>query len=275
MKPLIALLLCLLQSTQDNSARVIAELVEKLRSERVEERDEATKKLRALGKAVLPALEEAAKDKDLELAGRARLILEGIESDARPRFKSTPDSPEMNVKAPDVFKARFSTSKGDFVIRVTRTWAPLGADRFFSLVKNGFYTDCRFFRVLPGFVSQFGIHGDPEISAPWKGASIEDDPVLQSNTRGRISFATRGPNTRTTQLFINFKDNSYLDAMGFTPIGEVVEGMEVVDRLHSDYGEGAPMGKGPSQAKIQLEGNKYLEAEFKDLDFIWSSKILE
>jgi peptidyl-prolyl cis-trans isomerase A (cyclophilin A) len=186
-----------------------------------------------------------------------------------------PSSPAVNKEAPKEFKAKFSTSQGDFVIKVTRDWAPLGADRFYNLVKNGFYDNCRFFRVISGFMCQFGINGDPAISAKWKEAKIKDDPVKEGNKRGRISFAMAGPNTRTSQVFINFKDNERLDGMGFASFGEVTEGMDVVDKLYSGYGEGAPRGNGPSQPKIQSDGNKYLEAEFGKLDYIKTAKIME
>ena len=186
-----------------------------------------------------------------------------------------PSSPDVNKEAPKEYKAKFSTSQGDFVIKVTRDWAPLGADRFYNLVKNGFYDNCRFFRVISGFMCQFGINGDPAISAKWREAKIKDDPVKEGNKRGRISFAMAGPNTRTSQVFINFKDNDRLDGMGFASFGEVVEGMDVVDKLHSGYGEGAPRGSGPNQAKVQSDGNKYLEAEFPKLDYIKSAKIME
>jgi peptidyl-prolyl cis-trans isomerase A (cyclophilin A) len=146
-----------------------------------------------------------------------------------------PRSPEMNQTAPETFKARFETSKGDFVIQAHRDWAPLGVDRFYNLVKNGFYDDVRFFRVLKGFMAQFGISGDAKLSSVWRDAKIQDDPVKAKNTRGMVSYAMAGPNTRTTQLFINYQDNSQgLDPQGFAPIGEVVEGMEVVDSLHGD-----------------------------------------
>jgi len=150
----------------------------------------------------------------------------------------TPDA--LTATAPDVFQARFETSKGDFVIEVHRDWSPNGADRFYNLVANGFYDDVRFFRVIDGFMAQFGIHGDSAVAAVWREARIPDDEVLQSNTRGFISYAMGGPNTRTTQVFINFGDNSRLDEMGFPPFGQVVEGMEVVDEIYSGYGEGAP-----------------------------------
>ncbi len=177
----------------------------------------------------------------------------------------------LNEKAPDVYKVKFETSKGDFVVEVNRAWAPNGADRVFNLVKNGFFDDVRFFRVIRQprlFMVQFGIHGDPAVSAAWRGASIPDDPVKESNKRGMLTFATAGPNTRTTQLFINYADNTFLDKQGFSPIGKVVEGMEVVDSLYSEYGEGAPSGKGPEQTRIQNEGNKYLNEQFPKMDFI-------
>ncbi len=191
----------------------------------------------------------------------------------------TPSSPLLdpslaNEKAPETFRVRFETTKGDFVVAVTRAWAPLGADRFYNLVKIGFFKDIAFFRVIEGFMVQFGIHGDPAISAAWRDAQIGDDPVQQSNLRGYLTFATAGPDTRTTQLFINFKDNSRLDASGFAPIGRVVEGMDVVDSLYAGYGEGAPQGQGPSQALAQSEGNAYFKEKFPQLDYIESATLI-
>jgi peptidyl-prolyl cis-trans isomerase A (cyclophilin A) len=185
-----------------------------------------------------------------------------------------PKSPEMNQTAPDVFQAKFETSKGDFVIEVHREWAPLGADRFYNLVKNGFYDGCRFFRVISGFMAQFGINGNPEISKLWQDANIKDDPVKESNKRSYVSYAMAGPNTRTTQLFINYRDNSRLDQMGFSPFGKVVKGMSVVDKLYSGYGEGAPRGSGPDQGMIQSRGNEYLTSDFPKLDSIKKAYIL-
>jgi peptidyl-prolyl cis-trans isomerase A (cyclophilin A) len=156
---------------------------------------------------------------------------------------------------------------------VNRDWAPNGADRFFNLVKHGFYNDVRFFRVISGFMVQFGINGDPNLSARWREARINDDPVRQSNKRGFITFATAGPNTRTTQVFINFGDNAGLDRQGFAPFGQVVSGMNVVDGLHAGYGEGAPRGQGPDQSRIQREGNAYLQKEFPNLDFVKKATI--
>lgn len=186
---------------------------------------------------------------------------------------SNPRSPENNETAPAEFTIRFSTSAGEIVVTVHRVWAPNGADRLYNLVNNGFYDGVRFFRVLDGFMAQLGINGDPRVSAVWRGARIPDDPVLESNTRGRLTYATGGPNTRTTQLFINYGDNSSLDQRGFSPLGEVVEGMEVVDRLYSAYGEGPPSGTGPDQGRIQSEGNAYLEANFPELDYVIEARI--
>src|SRR5436190_20049681 len=156
---------------------------------------------------------------------------------------STPAN--LNEKAPATFKAQFDPSQGVFVVEVNRDWAPNGADRFYNLVKNGFYDNVRFFRVISGFMVQFGISGDPKIAAPWREARIADDPVKQSNKRGYITYAMAGPNTRTSQVFINFGDNASLDSQGFSPFGRVVTGMEVVDKLNAEYGEGAPSGRGP------------------------------
>jgi len=180
----------------------------------------------------------------------------------------------LTAQAPAVYKVKFDTSKGPFVLEVHRDWAPHGADRFYNLVKNGFYNDGRFFRVISGFMVQFGIAGDPKVAAAWRDASIPDDPVKASNTRGMITFATRGPNTRTTQVFINFGDNARLDGMGFSPFGQVVSGMNVVDALYSGYGEGAPRGGGPEQGRIQSEGNAYLTQAFPKLDYIKSATIV-
>jgi len=177
--------------------------------------------------------------------------------------------------APDVFRARFATSNGVFVIEVHRDWAPNGADRFYNLVKLGVFDDTRFFRAISGFMVQFGIPGDPQVAAKWQEASIPDDPARQSNLAGFVAFAqTSNPNSRTTQVFIDYGDNSKLDASNFAPFGKVVEGMDVVSTLYKGYGEGAPGGSGPSQDRIQSEGNAYLDAEFPKLDRIVSAQIV-
>ena len=179
----------------------------------------------------------------------------------------------LKETAPPTFKANFDTSVGPFVVEVHRDWAPQGADRFYNLVKNGFYDNARFFRVISGFMVQFGIHGDPAISAAWRSARIPDDPVKQSNKRGYITFAHAGPGTRTTQVFINFGDNASLDSQGFPPFGQVTTGMNVVDKINSEYGEGAPRGRGPDQGRLQTEGNAYLMKDFPKLDYIKKATI--
>jgi len=181
----------------------------------------------------------------------------------------------MSEEAPAKYKVKFTTTKGDFVVEVTREWAPLGADRFYNLVKNGFFEDTRFFRVIKGFMVQFGINGDPAVNGVMEGARISDDPVKQSNSRGNITFATAGPNTRTSQVFINYKDNANLDGMGFAPFGKVISGIKTVDALNGEYGEGAPGGAGPSQPRMQSEGNAYLQKDFPRLDYIKSAKIVK
>lgn len=179
-----------------------------------------------------------------------------------------PAAPAMRQAAPATFRVRFETSAGTFTIAVHRDWAPLGADRFYNLARSGFFDGVRFFRVLPGFVAQFGMHGDAAVSRAWFNQRFPDDPVRHRNARGTVTFATSGPNSRTTQLFINYGDNVRLDAMGFAPLGEVVEGMEVVDRLYAAYGEGAPQGRGPDQGRIMAEGNTYLERDYPRLDYV-------
>jgi peptidyl-prolyl cis-trans isomerase A (cyclophilin A) len=179
----------------------------------------------------------------------------------------------LTEQAPATYKARFDTSKGVFVVDVRREWAPVGADRFYNLVKNGFYDENRFFRVISGFMVQFGINGNPQVSTPWRNAQIKDDPVKQSNKRGFITFATSGPNSRTTQVFINFGDNARLDGMGFASFGQVSSGMNVIDQLYADYGEGAPGGRGPNQGRMQSEGNAYLTKDFPNLDFVRKATI--
>jgi len=181
----------------------------------------------------------------------------------------------MKEQAPATFQAKFTTTKGDFVVEVTRAWAPLGADRFYNLVKNHFFDGVVFFRVLPGFVAQFGLNPRPEVSRIWATATIKDDPVKQSNLTGYLTFATAGPNTRTTQLFINLADNRNLDRMGFTPFGKVVEGMDVVQQFYSGYGEGAPGGNGPDQSRITNEGKPYLDKNFPLLDSIKVAVIVQ
>jgi len=184
------------------------------------------------------------------------------------------DPSRATEQAPDRFRVRFETTKGPFVVEVTRAWAPRGADRFFNLVRAGYYDDVAFFRVIEGFMVQFGINGDPRVNAVWREAPIPDDPVTQSNRRGTVTYAMAGPDTRTTQLFINFKNNASLDAQGFAPFGRVVEGLSVVDSLYSGYGEGAPRGMGPDQGRVQGEGNAYLRGSFPRLDFVKAARVV-
>ncbi len=184
---------------------------------------------------------------------------------------------QLTAKAPDLFRVKFTTTKGVFVVEVPRAWAPRGADRFYNLVKHHYYDQASFFRVLKSprpFVVQFGINADPKVNAVWQAAAIPDDPVSKSNIRATVTFATGGPNTRTTQVFISLGDNSFLDKSGFSPFGAVVEGMDVVDSLYGDYGEGAPSGRGPDQNRIQSEGKAYLDKEFPKLDSIVTAVIV-
>ena len=175
---------------------------------------------------------------------------------------------KLTETAPPVFKANFDTSKGMFVIEVHRDWAPLGADRFYNLVKNGFYDDVRFFRVIPNFMAQFGMNGNPAIQTAWKNAQMKDDPVKQGNKRGFVTYGkTSLPNSRTTQLFINFRDNTNLDPQGFAAFGEVVTGMNVVDQIYSGYGDD------PDQSLITSQGNAYLMKQFPKLDYIKTATI--
>jgi len=175
--------------------------------------------------------------------------------------------------APDSFLVALQTSRGRVVVQVVRDWAPRGADRFYELVNAHYYDGARFFRVL-GFMAQFGIGGDPAQNDRWSNANIPDDPVKQSNKRGYVSYAMGGPNTRSTQLFINRRDNGRLDAMGFAPIGVVIEGMDAVDKLYPGYGEGAPEGTGPLQDRIEHEGNAYLRKYFPLLDSVVTARVV-
>lgn len=188
--------------------------------------------------------------------------------------KAGPDAKTAGDTAPATFTVKFETAKGDILIDVTRAWAPLGADQFYRLVKAGFYNDTAFFRVVAGFMAQVGISGVPSQNVAWREKPIQDDLVVKSNTRGMVTFATAGPNTRTTQIFINFGDNASLDARGFAPFGKVRD-MGVVDKLCSEYGDGPPQGRGPAQGRIQSEGNEYLRASFPKLDYIKKASIVE
>ena len=191
-----------------------------------------------------------------------------------PTKEETPEVTQGQVQAPAQYTVELDTTKGAIVIDVHREWSPHGADRFYELVRGGYYTDVAFFRVIGGFMAQVGISGDPALTLEWRAKRIPDDPVKASNTRGTVTFATSGPDSRTTQFFINFGDNARLDGMGFSPFGKVKD-MAPVDALYDGYGEGAPRGRGPAQGRLQAEGNTYLRADFPKLDYIKSAKIIE
>jgi peptidyl-prolyl cis-trans isomerase A (cyclophilin A) len=186
------------------------------------------------------------------------------------------DPSQATEKAPPRYKVKVETTSGDFIIEVERQWAPNGADRFYNLVKIGYYDNTAFYRVIDGFMAQVGYHGDPKVNMAWRSALFPDDPVNLSNERGVVTFAMSSrPNSRSTQFFVNTVNNGYLDKSRFAGIGKVIEGMEVVDSLYSGYGEGAPRGKGPSQGRIAREGNEYLKKEFPKLDYINRASILQ
>ena len=233
------------------------------------------------GETEAPKTPETQKTTELKPKEAAPVVVE----------KDTPPAPELlsdghhpalldpslaNETAPNSFKVKFETTNGSFVLLVHRDWAPLGVDRFYNLINIGFYDGLCFFRAIDNFMVQYGIHGDPRVSKLWRDARIDDDPVTQKNTKGRVTFATAGPNTRTTQIFINYSDrNVMLDGQGFAPFAEVVEGMDVVDSLYKGYGEGAPRGRGPDQGLMQKMGNAYLNKQFAKLDHILKASILE
>lgn len=222
----------------------------------------------ALASAVMAALTAAAQTHPTTSTGAHRTT-------TAPRSTASLLNPSsLKLQAPAVFDAKFVTGKGDFVVEVIRDWSPRGADRFYNLVKYHYFDGAAFFRVIQGFVAQFGISARPSVNHAWERANIPDDPVTQSNTRGTLTFATAGPNTRTTQIFINLADNTRLDAMGFSPFGKIVSGMDVVDKLYSAYGDGPPDGQGPDQNRLQREGKPYLDKEFPLLDTIKATLIV-
>ncbi|MCA9705531.1 MAG: peptidylprolyl isomerase [Myxococcales bacterium] len=186
------------------------------------------------------------------------------------------DPTQANEQAPDLYKVELDTTKGKVVIEVHRDWAPKGADRFYNLVKVGFFDQVAFFRAIDGFMVQFGMSGNPAAQQAWNEHPLEDDPVKESNTPGMVTFAKKGiPNSRTTQVFINYGNNANLDPMGFAPFGKVVEGMDVVQSFYTGYGEGAPRGKGPNQMLMEKQGNPYLEKQFPKLDWLRKATIVE
>lgn len=192
----------------------------------------------------------------------------------RPSPLLAPAPAALDDVGPDSFTVRFVTTRGDFDLKVHRDWSPRGSDRLFWLFSHKFYDGVRFFRVVPSFVAQFGMPADPAVNANWKSRSFPDDSVLRSNVRGTLSFATGGPNTRTTQLFINLRDNQRLDPRGFSVVAQVVAGMGVVDSLYQGYGDGAPRGKGPNQDAIAKEGEAYLARDFPNLDKVLTARVI-
>jgi peptidyl-prolyl cis-trans isomerase A (cyclophilin A) len=230
--------------------------------------------------AAPPAKREANKSEPSQAAAESKDAKDSKQTkEKESKGESSPallDPSLAKDEAPESFKVKFVTTKGDFVIAVTRDWAPNGADRFYNLVKIGYFRNVSFFRNIAGFMVQFGIHGDPAVNAKWRSANIKDDPVTQSNKPGFVTYAQSGrPNSRSTQFFINFGDNANLDAMRFAPFGKVVEGMDVVESLYNGYGEGAPRGRGPDQGRMQEEGNAYLKKDFPKLDYIKTATIVE
>ena len=226
--------------------------------------------------SILPAQFAAARTK------AAAALLVAASGCSQPAQDGPPPNPLLFAdrvdgigEAPATFRVRFETSVGDFLVEAHRDWAPVGADRFHALVQAGFYDDTRFYRVIDGFMAQFGINGDPYVNQVWKEEFLLDEPPTESNTRGRLSFAKGGPHSRTTELFVNFVNNSRLDPLGFAPFAEVVEGMDVVDLIYSGYGEGPPNGAGPYAAMIQARGNAYLDAEFPQLTRILRASVIE
>lgn len=207
------------------------------------------------------------------MKGRILAVLTALLLGGCSRQESPKTEHAFPAHAPETYRVSFDTSKGVFVVQATRSWAPRGADRFYELVLKKFYDGARFYRVVPRFVVQFGLKGDPATDDYWSRMYIPDDLVTQNNRRGTLSFAKAGAATRTTQVFINLQDNFRLDEMGFAPFGEVVSGMEVVDQLFKGYGDAPPSGAGPEQSRLRDEGNEYLERYFPRLDAVKSAKV--
>ena len=207
----------------------------------------------------------------------AALVMGGCDGDSAPPPEEPTDPlrrpSSFREEAPDSYRARFETTEGPFVVEVHRSWAPRAADRFYNLVRAGFYDGIPFHRVLDGFVAEFGIHPDPWVNAAWRQMEMTDEPVRASNTRGRVTFSKSGRHTRTVQVFVNTDDNPELDDDGFAPFGEVVEGMEVIDALHSGYGDGPPRGDGVYQSMAIARGEEYF-ADFPELDRIERATIV-
>lgn len=241
----------------------------KAESEKADEKDEAEQEKKAETEKAAPEEQADTGTDETDAAGEQAAST----ADLNPVLL---DPSKADKKAPDQFKAKFVTTKGDFVIEFHRDWSPHGVDRVYNLIKADYYDDIAFFRIIEGFMAQFGIHGHPAVNEVWKEATIQDDPVKKSNTRGFVTMAQRSePNTRTTHMFINYGNNAALDKQGFAPIGKVVEGMGVVEKLYAGYGEGAPRGSGPSQKLLMEQGNAYLKDNFPKLDYIKDVQIVE
>ena len=244
----------------------VPELAARLKAENPEVRWVAARLLANAGPAAKPAIEalrKASASDDPRVADAARQALSAVDVVAKKGAVDKLLRPkDANAKAPGTFKVKFETTRGDIVVEVTRELAPSGVDRFYNLVKLGFFDEARFFRVMPGFIVQFGLNGNPKVNSAWREATIQDDAVKTSNARGTLCFATAGPNTRTTQMFFNLGNNPGLDKQGFAPFGKIVEGLDVLDKIHAGYREK------PSQQLIQYEGNAYLKREFPKLDSI-------
>jgi homoserine O-acetyltransferase len=237
-----------------------------------------SRRLVLLGLVVVVAgcVGDAPESADAANAGEAATVSADSMPDAADRLALLldPTDPRWAVQAPDTYRARFETNEGVFIVEVERALAPLGADRFYNLVRHGYYDDARFTRVLEGYIAQWGLHADPPVTAAWKDVTIPDDPVVRGNTRGTLGFAMRRPDDRQTQVYINLADNSRNDAEGFATFGLVVEGMEVVDSLYADYANDAGGGmRAGLQGPVEQGGNEYLAENYPLLDWIITARI--
>jgi peptidyl-prolyl cis-trans isomerase A (cyclophilin A) len=183
--------------------------------------------------------------------------------------------PPPKITVPEVYRVQFETSQGDFTVEVNRAWAPHAADRFHELVRMGYYNEARFFRVLSGFIAQFGVHRDFDIHAKWRNLTIPDDPPKEKNLRGTLAFAKSGPSTRATEVFINLADNRLLDDEYFVPFAKIVKGLEVIDKFYAGYGEMRPQGKYIDPARVEEETNEYLVQRFTKLDYIKRTQFVQ
>ena len=211
----------------------------------------------------------------LVLSLAAGLLAAGLAAPALAQTSKLTNPAALTEQAPATYKVKFDTSKGSFVVQVTRAWAPRGADRFHELLRMRYFDEGRFFRVIPGFIAQFGIHKDFNVHAKWRNFAILDDPPKEKNLRGTAAFAQSGPNTRATEVFINLADNKDLDEGKFVPFGRITEGLDVIDRLYSGYGELGPKGKGPDAGRAEEEATEYMLPRFPNLDYIKRARIIE